>query len=212
MKIRWHGHACFEIGDGATLVTDPHDGKSIGIKPPHVKADMVFISHDHFDHNCLRVVEGRDLLVLDSCGNSNRNGIDIKGILTYHDDSGGTKRGENLLFRFVVDGIVMCHLGDLGHVLSEDMVRQLGNIDILFIPVGNVFTIGPHEAWDVVRLLNPRIVIPMHYRVGGLSLSIKPVDTFLEGAEKDSIVKVGNEIDFEKEDLPDELEVWVFTL
>jgi len=212
IKVRWHGHACFEIGDGAIIVTDPHDGKSIGIKQPHTKADIVLISHDHFDHNCGRVVEGRDTKVFDREIDTKLNGVRIKGVKAYHDDSLGSKRGDIVLFKFTLNGINFCHLGDLGHLLEEDIIQQLGNIDVLFVPVGNVFTIGPKEAWNVINALKPNVAIPMHYRVGGLSLSIKPVDPFLEEANEDSIVRVGNEIDFEREDLPDDLEVWVFTL
>jgi L-ascorbate metabolism protein UlaG (beta-lactamase superfamily) len=194
------------------LVTDPHDGKSIGIRPPKTKADLVLISHDHFDHNCLRVVEGRNTTVYNRGTETVKNGVTIKGIPAYHDDEKGTKRGEVVLFKFTVDGVNFCHLGDLGHVLEGDILEKLGTIDILFVPVGNVFTIGPKEAWRVVSDIKPTVVIPMHYRIGGLSLSIKPVDPFLEEADVDSVVRVGNEMHFEREDLPEKLEVWVFSM
>ncbi len=211
MKVRWHGHSCFEIGDGITIVTDPHDGKSIGIKPPVVKADIVLLSHDHFDHNCVRVVKRLNTKVVRSVGLTKKNDVKIKGFSSYHDDVGGAKRGENIIFRFTVGGMNFCHLGDLGHTLDDATVSELGSIDVLFIPVGNVFTIGPREAWELLKKIKPRVAIPMHYRVGGLSLSIKPVDPFLENAGVESIVRIGNEIEFEKEDLPETMEVWVFT-
>jgi L-ascorbate metabolism protein UlaG (beta-lactamase superfamily) len=211
-KIRWHGHACFEIGDEVTVITDPHDGKSIGIKQPHAKADIVLISHDHFDHNHPKVVEGRDTTILTREIDSTKNGIKILSLKTFHDDSQGSKRGENLLFKFTLGNINFCHLGDLGHVPDEGILEKLGDIDILFVPVGNVFTIGPEQAWKVIRAIEPNVAIPMHYRVGGLSLSIKPVEPFLNIAHEDSIVRVGNEMDLEKEDLPEKFEVWVFTL
>jgi L-ascorbate metabolism protein UlaG (beta-lactamase superfamily) len=212
IKIRWHGHACFEVGDGVSIITDPHDGKSIGIKPPHAKADIVLISHDHFDHNCLKGVEGKNTKVFSREIEVKQNGVEILGVKAYHDDSNGSKRGDVLLFKFSLEGVTFCHLGDLGHLLDNDILNRLGKIDILFIPVGDVFTIGPKNAWKVVNSIKPNVAIPMHYRVGGLSLSIKPVDPFLEDAKNDSIVKVGNEMDFEKDDLPEEFEVWVFTL
>jgi L-ascorbate metabolism protein UlaG (beta-lactamase superfamily) len=195
-----------------TIVTDPHDGKSIGIKPPHAKADIILISHDHFDHNYPKAVEGRNTKIFKGKIDTTKNGIIIKGVKTYHDDTFGSKRGDNILFKFVLDGVNFCHLGDLGHVLDEGIIKQVGNVDILFVPVGNVFTIGPKQAWNVIFSIKPKVAIPMHYRVGGLSLSIKPVDPFLRDAHEDKIVRVGNEMDFEKEDLPRELEVWVFTL
>lgn len=195
-----------------TIVTDPHDGKSIGIKPPHTKADIILISHDHFDHNYPKAVEGRNTKIFIREINTTRNGVKIKGVRSYHDDSLGTKRGDNILFKFTADGVNFCHLGDLGHLLDDGILHKLGNVDILFVPVGNVFTIGPKHAWEVINAVRPNVAIPMHYRVGGLSLSIKPVDSFLEDVNEDSIVRVGNEIDFEKEDLPEKLEVWIFTL
>jgi L-ascorbate metabolism protein UlaG (beta-lactamase superfamily) len=143
---------------------------------------------------------------------STKNGIHIKGVRAYHDESSGDKRGDVILFKFTMNNVNFCHLGDLGHELNPDTVRQLGDVDVLFVPVGNVFTIGPQQAWNVINTLKPKVAIPMHYRVGGLSLSIKPVDFFLENTDSESIVRVGNEMDFESEDLPDDLEIWVFTL
>jgi L-ascorbate metabolism protein UlaG (beta-lactamase superfamily) len=195
-----------------TIVTDPHDGKSIGIKSPNVKADIVLISHDHFDHNHFRVVAGRETKVFNREADTTKNGIRIQSMRVFHDDASGSKRGDNLLFKFTVDGLSFCHLGDLGHLLDENATMKISPIDILFIPVGNVFTIGPEDAWKVINKLKPKVAIPMHYRVGGLSLSIKPIDPFLEEASPDSVVRVGNEIDFESEDLPEELEIWVFTM
>ena len=212
LYIRWHGHSCFEISDeNITLVTDPHDGKSIGIKPPIVKADIILVSHDHFDHNSTRTVEGPNSeIIKESKEPSDVSGVAIRSVATCHDDMDGEKRGFNNIFHFKVNGINFCHLGDLGHIIDDPLVEQLKPIDILFIPVGDVFTINAASAWKVLEKLKPRIVIPMHYRVGGLSLSIKPVDDFLENAKR--IQRVGNEIDFEPEDLPDELQVWVFSL
>lgn len=194
------------------IVTDPHDGKSIGIRPPKTKADVVLISHDHFDHNCLRAVEGKNTTVFNRDIDTSSNGIRVTGTRAYHDDSSGDKRGEVVLFKFSVDGVNFCHLGDLGHVLDKEIVEQLGAIDVLFIPVGNVFTIGPEKAWRVISEIRPRVAVPMHYRIGGLSLSIKPIDPFLAEADSDKVVRVGNEIHFEREDLPERFEVWVFSM
>jgi L-ascorbate metabolism protein UlaG (beta-lactamase superfamily) len=169
------------------------------------------ISHDHFDHNHPKAVDGRKTKIFNKETDATKNGVRIKGIRAYHDESQGNKRGEVVLFKFIMGGVAFCHLGDLGHELNENTVKQLGDVDVLFVPVGNVFTIGPKQAWNVINTLKPKVAIPMHYRVGGLSLSIKPVDPFLEDAVKDSIVRVGNEMDFERDDLPENLEVWVFT-
>jgi L-ascorbate metabolism protein UlaG (beta-lactamase superfamily) len=157
-------------------------------------------------------VDGRNTRIIKNETDSTNNGIHIKGVKAYHDGSNGDKRGDVILFKFSINGVNFCHLGDLGHELNPDILRQLGEVDILFVPVGDVFTIGPKQAWNVINAIKPKVAVPMHYRVGGLSLSIKPVDFFLEDADPDKIVRVGNEMDFESEDLPDELEIWVFTL
>lgn len=213
MLIRWHGHACWEIanGDGLRIVTDPHDGKAIGIKPPVVEGDIVLMSHDHFDHNCDRIVQG-DKEVVTGAGDKNVKGISITGVHSFHDEAKGSKRGENIMFKFGIDGINVCHLGDLGEQLDSEQVSGLGEIDILFIPVGGTFTIDADGAWKVIKALNPKVVVPMHFRVGGLSLSIAPVDGFLEKASEDLIHRVGNEIELTKDDIPDEQQVWVFSM
>ena len=213
MLVRWHGHSCFEIqnGSGLTMVTDPHDGKSIGIKPPVVSADIVLMSHDHFDHNCDRVVQG-DKEVVTGSGEKSVKGIPIKGVHSFHDEDKGAKRGENIMFKFEVDGIKLCHLGDLGELLDQEQVDALGDIDILFIPVGGTFTLDAGGAWQVIKVLNPRVIIPMHFRVGGLSLSIASVEGFLAKAAPESILKVGNEIELAGDELPEEQMMWVFSL
>lgn len=212
MKIRWHGHACFEISDDKTIVTDPHDGKSIGIAPPVVKADIVLVSHDHFDHNCTRIVKGENIKVVSSPGNKKIGEVQITGILSYHDEVKGEKRGENIIFKFVLDNITFCHLGDLGHVPDDEIVEKIGGVDVLFIPVGGTFTIDGEKAYSIVQKIRPKIAVPMHYRVGGLSLSIQGSGSFLKKARGGNINRVGNEMDFEKEDLPDETEIWSFSL
>lgn len=157
-------------------------------------------------------MEGRDTTILNNEIDATKSGIKILSLKTFHDDSQGSKRGDNLLFKFTLGNIKFCHLGDLGHVPDEGILKQLGDVDILFVPVGNVFTIGPTQAWKVIKAIKPNVAIPMHYRVGGLSLSIKPVEPFLEIADVNSVVRVGNEMDLEREDLPEKFEVWVFTL
>lgn len=213
MRIRWHGHACFEIEGSVKVVTDPHDGKSLGIAPPDAEADLVLISHDHFDHNCAEVVRGKDTCVVTKPVMTVEKGVRIEGLTASHDSSGGSKRGQVTMFKFELDGTTFCHLGDLGHKLDEETVERIGLLDFLFVPVGDVFTIGPNIAKQVVDELGPRVAIPMHYRVPGLGLSLKGVDSFLALCEKTQIMKVGNEVEFAMEDLPEKgtTEVWVFS-
>jgi L-ascorbate metabolism protein UlaG (beta-lactamase superfamily) len=213
MRIRWHGHACFEISDGKTAVTDPHDGKSIGIPPPRVKADIVFVSHNHFDHNSVRSVKGANTRVFDKPGRFVDEGMEIVGVPSFHDDVGGQKRGPIIMFKFTMDRVRICHLGDLGCTLGEKELGELGEVDVLFVPVGDIFTIDAVRAWQVIRSVNPLVAVPMHYRTGGLSLSIKTLDPFLaEAGDQAEIVNVGNEMEFDRSDLPEELTVWVFSL
>jgi L-ascorbate metabolism protein UlaG (beta-lactamase superfamily) len=214
LLIRWHGHSCFEIGDEneITIVTDPHDGKSIGIKQPQVVGDIVLMSHDHFDHNCERIVQGLDKKLVTKAGTQTVKGIPITGVSSFHDEEEGKKRGENIIFRFELEGVRFCHLGDLGELLDEGQLSKIGEVDVLFIPIGGTFTLDAKGAWKVIKAIKPRVIIPMHFRVGGLSLSIAPVEGFLEKAKPESVVKVGNEIELTREDLPEEQEVWVFSL
>ena len=213
MRIRWHGHACFEVSNGETVVTDPHDGKSIGIPPPRVKADVLLVSHNHFDHNSVRSVKGANTRIFDKPGRFVDGKMEIVGVPSFHDDSGGQKRGPMVLYKFRTEGISLCHLGDLGCLLGEPELQALGEIDILFVPVGDIFTIDAVKAREVIRSVNPLVAIPMHYRTGGLSLSIKTLDPFLaEVKDIAEVVNVGNEIVFDREDLPENLSVWVFSL
>ena len=211
LQIRWHGHSCFEIKDDITLVTDPHDGKSIGIPTPNIEGDIILVSHDHYDHNSVKTVEKIGSKVVRDERKRNIYNVVIRGIKTYHDENFGDSRGENIIFKFLIDDINFCHLGDLGHILEEDIAEKIGDVDILFIPVGGNFTIDANYAWKIVNLIKPSIIIPMHYKIGGLSLPIDTLDKFLETSIF-KILKVGNEIDFEKSDIPNESEIWAFTL
>lgn len=211
LRIRWHGHSCFEITNEVTIVTDPHDGKSIGIHPPTVQGDIILVSHDHFDHNSVKTVEKENSTVITDIEERTVSGVKIRGVSAYHDEVKGAKRGKDNIYIFTVDGITFCHLGDLGHVLDEETTKKIGKIDILFIPVGGTYTIDAEAAWEVIKSIQPKIIIPMHYKIEGLSLPIAPVDNFLEKGDY-KILKVGNEIDIEKEELPMEPEIWVFTL
>lgn len=212
MRVRWHGHACFEIDGSVTIVTDPHDGKSLGIAPPDAKADLILVSHDHFDHNCVSIVSGPDTSVIKKPIMTVERGVRVVGITAAHDSSGGAKRGHITAFKFELDGTTFCHLGDLGHKLDDATAEKISPVDILFVPVGDVFTVGPEDAKAVVDIISPKVAVPMHYRMPGMTLSIKPVQNFLKLCDQGRIVKVGNEVDFSEEDLPvDGTEIWVFS-
>ena len=200
------------MAGSTTVVTDPHDGKSIGIRPPRATADVVLVSHDHFDHNCSRAVRGADTSVIDSPVMTVEKGVRIEGVEAAHDEQGGAKRGKVILFRFEVDGVSFCHLGDLGHDLDDIQAEKLAGVDLLFVPVGDVFTIGPEVAKRVVERLRPKVAVPMHYRTPGLSLSIRPIQDFLALVDEDRTARVGNEVDFSPDDLPSSgTDFWIFS-
>jgi len=211
LQIRWHGHACWEVTDDKTLVTDPHDGKSIGIPAPSVRGDIILVSHDHYDHNSVKSVEKESSKIITDSRKRTIDEVEIQGFESFHDEENGAKRGSNIIYKFNMDSINFCHLGDLGHELDDKSLFMIGSVDILFIPIGGTFTLDDKKAWRVIKGIKPKIVIPMHYKIGGLSLPIAGIDSFLE-QNPYRVLYVGNEIDIEKEDLPDEPEVWAFTL
>lgn len=194
-----------------TIVTDPHDGRSIGIPTPNVTADIILVSHNHYDHNSVKTVEKENSKVITDERKRSIGNIQITGIPAFHDAAHGERRGNMILYKFTYDDITFCHLGDLGHELDEKTIQQIGKIDILFIPIGGNYTIDAEQAWRVIQAIKPRIAIPMHYRIEGLSIPIAGIESFLE-KNRYKILKVGNEIDIEKDELPKEPEVWVFTL
>ena len=139
-------------------------------------------------------------------------GVRVEGITAAHDTSGGTKRGQVTMFRFELDGFSFCHLGDLGHALDESQADKISEVDFLFVPVGDVFTIGPQTAKAVIESVRPRVAVPMHYRVPGLGIAIQPVQNFLQLCDQKSVVKLGNEVELARDDLPASgTEIWVFS-
>lgn len=180
MKIKWLGHACFAVtlSSGRTVITDPFD-QSIGYPQPNLPADYVTVSHDHFDHNAVKTVPGNPEAVRKegrhSCGE-----IVFTGIPSFHDNSGGSKRGRNMIFVIEAEGLRICHLGDLGHVLEKGQLDQIGKVDVLMVPVGGFYTIDPGEAVKVADQIKPRYILPMHYKTGYIDFPISPADEFLK--------------------------------
>lgn len=211
--VRWHGHACFEVVDrvGRSIVFDPHDGRSLGLKRPQVKADAVLVSHRHFDHNAVEGVSKPTAKVLvEAQGKTSIDGIEVVGYLTYHDKSSGRQRGKNVVYKVVVDEVTFVHLGDLGHIPSDDVIAGIKEPDVLFVPVGGTFTIGPEEAAAVVEVLKPRLAVPMHYKLPGLSLPLSGVEEFLSLLKWPARKLPTNEYEVKREELPKETLVLVF--
>ena len=183
MIITWQGQSCFKIQDkvgseGITLVTDPFD-KSLGLKVPNFEADIVTVSHDHYDHNNVAAFRGTPK-VIKSAGEYDIKGVMIEGVLSYHDASQGKERGNNIIYRIEMDDITICHLGDLGHVLDNKQLERLEGIDILLVPVGGKYTLDAKLAVEVISQIEPRIVIPMHYKTKDMKIDIDGVDKFIK--------------------------------
>jgi len=208
MKIRWLGHSCFLITskDGTRVITDPYAvGGGINYSPIKETADIVVVSHGHGDHNNVSAVQGKPE-VIKGGGTKNAQGIQFRGIASYHDTSQGTQRGPNTIFYFTIDGTNLCHLGDLGHVLSPGQVNEIGAVDILFVPVGGFYTIDALVASQVCDQLKPKVVIPMHFKTPRCAYPIAGVEDFLKG--KKNVSKVGDsEVEFERERLPAATEI-----
>ena len=179
MDISWLGHSCFRIrGSHVVVITDPYPpdlGYSLG-KPT---ARIVTVSHQHPGHSYVKGIGGGPRLVVRP-GEYEINGVLIIGIVTFHDADKGEKRGKNTVYLIEVDEVSICHLGDLGHVLTAQQVEEIGNVDVLLLPVGGVSTINASMAAEVVRQLEPKVVVPMHYKTSALSRDLEPVEGFLQ--------------------------------
>lgn len=212
MIIQHIGHSCFKIQDkigpdGLTLVTDPYDKKT-GLKPPNFEANIITVSHSHDDHNNISALRGKPI-VIDTAGEYEIKGVAIQGIESYHDEKKGTERGLNIIYRFEIDNISVVHLGDLGHVLDNKQLEALVGTDILMIPVGGKYTLNAKQAVEVISQIEPRLVIPMHYKVKGLKYNIDSIDKFI----KEIGIKATEEekLKIAKKDLPQEdMELVVF--
>ena len=190
LRITWYGHACVGISlRGKILVIDPHDGYSIGLKRPEVKADYILVTHDHFDHNSVNIVSKSDSKIFKMReGEFEAEPFKIIGVRTFHDKERGKRRGVNIVYKVTTPGgVSILHAGDLGHVLTEDMLRSIGEVDIAILPVGGTFTIDHVEALDNFEKLRAKIMIPIHYWVKGVNLPLSPIDPLIKEAEKRKI-------------------------
>ena len=179
MQITWYGHSCFLLTaeNGYSILTDPCGaGTSYGLHD--IVCDAVTISHEHHDHNCLSIVAGEPTIIR-TAGEHRAGDIPVTGFANYHDDAKGAKRGANIVFRFFVDGLTVLHLGDLGHMLSSELISQIGPVDILFAPIGGVFTINAKTATQLADALHAHVLIPMHYKTPALHFNIEGLEPLL---------------------------------
>jgi L-ascorbate metabolism protein UlaG (beta-lactamase superfamily) len=214
MEITWFGHSCFRLRDrDATVVTDPFD-KSLGYELPRVRADIVTASHNHPHHSFHAAVKG-EFKVIDGPGEYEIKSVFITGIATYpsrrrrKDSSNGDGDDErNVIFVFEFDGLTVCHLGDLANVPTQTQVEALSNVDVLMVPVGGGTSLNAAQAAEIISLIEPYIVIPMHFKTGAISLKLNTVDKFLKemGAPRIEPIDV---LKVTKSSLPQETQVVV---
>jgi L-ascorbate metabolism protein UlaG (beta-lactamase superfamily) len=184
MDITYLGHSSFKIKTkSATVITDPFDPKMVGLKYGGVEGEIVTVSHSHQDHNATDRVTGVKKIV-DGPGEYEISGVTIMGYKTFHDNKQGAEKGENTVYVIEAENLRVVHLGDLGHQLSDDLVDEIGDVDVLMIPVGGFFTIGPKEATEIISKIEPYFVIPMHYKAPGMEPGfadkLLPVSDFLK--------------------------------
>jgi L-ascorbate metabolism protein UlaG (beta-lactamase superfamily) len=179
MEIIWYGHACFRIKDQTnTIITDPFD-HSLGLALPYPKADIVTISNSAPHHSYIEGVKG-EFRVVDGPGEYEIGGTFITGVRMHPTTRNDNGRLDNNVFVIYMEGMTICHLGDLTHVPTQSQVEEMGNIDVLMIPVAGQKALSAAQAAEVISLIEPHIVIPMHYLVPGLTIELDPVSKFLK--------------------------------
>jgi len=200
MDITWLGYSCFRIrGNQAIVITDPFP-PGLGYTLGKQTADIVTISHQHPRHSYLQGISGEPRLVKGR-GEYEISGVLILGIAAFHDAVKGQSRGKNIVYLMEIDGVAVCHLGDIGHVLSNEQAEEMGNVDILLLPVGGVSTINAAMAAEIIRKLEPKVVIPMHYQTPKTDRELEPVENFLKEMGQ-SLVEPKPKLTISKSNLP----------
>lgn len=209
MEITWYGHSCFKLSERnlSTVVTDPFD-KSIGYSLPKLKADIVTVSHDAPGHNNVSAV--KEARVINGPGEYEIGGVFITGVATQQ--AGGDKKkkveGKNTLYVFDFDGITVAHLGDLDHVPTQAQVEEMGNVHVALVPVGGGGGLNSSQAAEVISLIEPAIVVPMHYKTEDANLKLDPLNKFLKEMGLGT-VKTEDSLNVKKGSLPEETHVVV---
>lgn len=199
MKITMLGHSAFvlEESTGTKIVTDPYND-SVGQQMPHLRADAVTVSHDHHEHNNIGAIEG-DPIIIDCEGAFEISGVHISSVLANHDNHGGIRRGKTLIFKFRLDGVEVCHMGDIGEDCNAFLSEFIMPVNILMIPVGGKYTIDAERAKEYVDRLMPDVVIPMHYKTKNIDMGLDRVDDFIELFDDEDVMYVeGDSVTFDR--------------
>lgn len=217
VRVQWFGQSFYQItgAGGVCVVVDPFDNTFFNYPiPKGLKADIVLVSHEHADHANTGIVGGSPLVCRSEkgVGRFDRRGVQVTGTATFHDESQGAERGRNTVYGFEVDGVRFCHLGDLGHLLSDAQIKSIGPVDVLFLPCGGFFTIDVGKLDRLVGQLNPRVVVPMHFKTRHTpKLPIAPADSFLAG--KSNVKRLGaDSFAISKDGLPARPEIWLLEI
>jgi len=190
MQIIWHGQSCFQIlasrgkNNQVSIVTDPFSPET-GLKVPDLEADILLVSHQHSDHNNVKAVSASPgaspIFLINGQGEYEAKNVFLEGIASFHDNCQGKERGENTIYTIEVEDLKICHLGDLGQKeLTDEQLEKIGEVDILMIPVGGIYTISAREAPKILEQLEPKITIPMHYAIPKLKIKLEALDKFLK--------------------------------
>ena len=212
MIIEWFGHSCFLLksNSGTAVLIDPFD-PTVGYEQPHVACDCLLMTHKHFDHSAENTVIG-ETCKIDSPGQYEIGGVQISGFESFHDNESGMLRGKNTIYKIIIDGVAVCHLGDLGHIPSPQLYEKLGKVDVLMIPVGGNVTIDAAQALEIINALSPNIILPMHYLTDKVTnISVAPVSNFIELANVHyDVSRTGrNTISVEKNELKKRTRIYI---
>lgn len=216
-RVQWFGQSFYQITSSSDLrvVVDPFDSSFFDYPLPRgIEADILLVTHEHGDHKNVGIIGGSPLICRSEkgVGKFERQGVTVTGTAAFHDEQQGAKRGKDTVYSFELDGVRFCHLGDLGHLLSDAQVKSIGPVDVLFMPSGGFFTLDVGKLDKLVAQLNPRVVVPMHYKTPFTpKLPIAVVDEFLRG--KTNVRRLGaSTFSIGKAGLPAKQEIWVLEI
>lgn len=208
-KVIFFGHSMFEIESekGLRIGMDPFD-ENVKSVLPDIAADIVTISHSHYDHSNTSLFKGNPEIIKES-GNYNRKDVSITGYNSFHDNNFGSQRGKNIIFEIKIDGMIFVHLGDFGSFGDYATMGLISNMDILFIPVGGVFTINHTEALELIEKLNPKIAVPMHFKEKDTKVGVNEISNFKSAIKHYNVKEPGSSFEIINEELPSKTEIWI---